>query len=122
MPLVNVKVIGRGLPRSKKHDMIQRITRHHGRDRRRKPSPVTWVVVDEVEERDWGIGGDSLTTAKVHALQGRGHRLTSSVTRVRLLGRPRHEGGRQPRGQKSWALLARVALSDRPVTRRELAH
>lgn len=43
------------------------------------------------------------------------------MTRVRLLGRPRHEGGRQPRGQKSWALLARVALSDRPVARRELA-
>jgi DNA-binding SARP family transcriptional activator len=47
-------------------------------------------------------------------------------TRVRLLGHPRIEGGtgqpgQPPRGQKSWALLARVALADRPLTRGELA-
>jgi hypothetical protein len=45
---------------------------------------------------------------------------------VRLLGPPRIEGGdgqprRPPRGQKSWALLARVALAQRPMTRGELA-
>lgn len=45
---------------------------------------------------------------------------------VRLLGHPRIEDGtgrpcRPPRGQKSWALLARVALADRPLTRGELA-
>ncbi|HEV3066660.1 MAG TPA: BTAD domain-containing putative transcriptional regulator, partial [Streptosporangiaceae bacterium] len=46
--------------------------------------------------------------------------------RVRLLGHPRVEDGtgppgRPPRGQKSWALLARVALAERPLTRSELA-
>jgi DNA-binding SARP family transcriptional activator len=46
--------------------------------------------------------------------------------RVRLLGHPRIEDGTghpcQPaRAQKSWALLARVALADRPLTRSELA-
>jgi tetratricopeptide (TPR) repeat protein len=46
--------------------------------------------------------------------------------RVWLLGRPRIDDGtgqprRQPRGQKSWALLARVALAERPLTRGELA-
>ena len=46
--------------------------------------------------------------------------------RVRLLGHPRIEGGsgqpcQPPRGQKSWALLARVALAERPLTRGELA-
>jgi DNA-binding SARP family transcriptional activator len=46
--------------------------------------------------------------------------------RVRLLGRPRiedaHGQPRQPpRGQKSWALLARVALAERPLTRGALA-
>ena len=45
--------------------------------------------------------------------------------RVRLLGPPRVEGGgppsRPPRGLKSWAVLARVALAERPVGRRELA-
>jgi DNA-binding SARP family transcriptional activator len=46
--------------------------------------------------------------------------------RVRLLGYPRFDDvagqSRQPpRGQKSWALLGRVALADRPMTRSELA-
>jgi DNA-binding SARP family transcriptional activator len=47
------------------------------------------------------------------------------VTRVRLLGPPRIERDGQPcprpRGQKSWAVLARVALADRPLSRAELA-
>jgi DNA-binding SARP family transcriptional activator len=46
--------------------------------------------------------------------------------RIRLLGPPRIEGeagqpGPVPRGQKSWAVLARIALADRPLTRSELA-
>ncbi len=45
---------------------------------------------------------------------------------MRLLGHPRVEDGtgqprQPPRGQKSWALLARVALAERPLTRGELA-
>jgi len=45
---------------------------------------------------------------------------------VRLLGHPRIEGGTRqpcqpPRGQKSWALLARLVLAERPLTRSELA-
>ena len=48
------------------------------------------------------------------------------TVRVRLLGRPSVEPhpGRPlhpPRGRKSWALLARIALADRPLTRGELA-
>jgi DNA-binding SARP family transcriptional activator len=42
--------------------------------------------------------------------------------RVRLLGPPHIEDSAgRPRGQKSWALLARVALADRPLSRGELA-
>jgi hypothetical protein len=46
--------------------------------------------------------------------------------RVRLLGHPRIEDGtgqpcQPPRGQKSWALLGRAALAERPLTRGELA-
>ena len=48
------------------------------------------------------------------------------TVRVRLLGPPRIETAagqptRAPRGQKSWALLARLALADRPMARSELA-
>jgi len=46
--------------------------------------------------------------------------------RVRLLGPPGVEDGtgqrrEPPRGQKAWALLGRVALAERPLTRSELA-
>jgi DNA-binding SARP family transcriptional activator len=45
--------------------------------------------------------------------------------RVRLLGRPgiEDEAGqpRHPRGHKSWALLARLGLAERPLSRAELA-
>jgi DNA-binding SARP family transcriptional activator len=47
------------------------------------------------------------------------------IRRVWLLGRPRIESGAQPcptpRGGKSWALLARIALAERAIERRELA-
>ena len=43
------------------------------------------------------------------------------TTVIRLLGRPRIERGDtrlpDPRGQKSWALLAALALARRPVSR-----
>ncbi len=29
---------------------------------------VTWVKLNEIEEGDWGIGGQTLTAADVHAL------------------------------------------------------
>ncbi len=46
--------------------------------------------------------------------------------RVRLLGRPRIEDEdgqprQPPRGQKTWALLARLAMAERPLSRSELA-
>ena len=31
--------------------------------------PVTWVLVEEAHSGDWGIAGNGLTTADVHALQ-----------------------------------------------------
>jgi len=46
------------------------------------------------------------------------------TARVWLLGRPRVEDAGQPRpvrGQKSWAVLTRIAMSERPIGRAELA-
>lgn len=46
------------------------------------------------------------------------------VVRLRLIGTPHIAGGdevRPIRGFQVWALLARVLLSERPLTRRELA-
>ncbi|WP_433086659.1 hypothetical protein ACQP1P_13800 [Dactylosporangium sp. CA-052675] len=43
------------------------------------------------------------------------------TVRIHLLGPPRVEGRPGFRGLKSWAILARIALGERPVTRAELA-
>ncbi len=49
----------------------------------------------------------------------------ADLLHVRLLGPPRIETSsgdeREVRGQKPWAVLARVLLADRPLTRREIA-
>lgn len=47
-----------------------------------------------------------------------------TTVRVRLIGPPCIEGGPGPvdrRGQKPWALLARLVMSERPLSRREIA-
>lgn len=71
MPLVNVKVIEGVFTPEQKHEMIQRITDTMVEIEGENLRQVTWVVVDEVKSGDWGVGGNSLTTADVHALQGR---------------------------------------------------
>jgi 4-oxalocrotonate tautomerase len=45
--------------------------------------PVTWVLVEEVRSGDWGIAGNGLTTADVHALQGQPAAANSAFPQVR---------------------------------------
>ena len=71
MPLVNVKLIEGVFTPEQKREMIQRVTDAMVEIEGEKLRPVTWVVVEEVKSGDWGIGGNGLTAADVHALQGR---------------------------------------------------
>ena len=71
MPLVNVKLIEGVFTPEQKPEMIQRVTDTMVEIEGENLRQVTWVVVEEVKSGDWGIGGNSLTTADVHALQGR---------------------------------------------------
>jgi len=70
MPLVTVKVIEDVFTPEQKHEMIRRITDAMVEIEGENLRPVTWVVVEEVHSGDWGIAGNGLTTADVHALQG----------------------------------------------------
>ena len=93
---------------------------------------ITWVVIEEVRSGDWGIGGNGSgappTCSRCRAAR-RCRSADEPRPRVHLLGRPEVEAlgdGRrqvdaQPRGRKSWAVLARIALAERPLLRRELA-
>jgi 4-oxalocrotonate tautomerase len=70
MPMVTVKVIEGVFTTEQKHEMIRRLTDTMVEIEGENLRPVTWVLVEEVRSGDWGIGGNGLTTADVHALQG----------------------------------------------------
>ena len=71
MPLVNVRLIEGVFTPEQKSEMIHQLTETMVRIEGENLRPVTWVIVEEVKSGDWGIGGNGLTTADVHALQGR---------------------------------------------------
>ena len=53
-----------------KREMIHQLTETMVEIEGENLRPVTWVIVEEVKSGDWGVGGNGLTTADVHALQG----------------------------------------------------
>jgi 4-oxalocrotonate tautomerase len=69
MPMVTVKVIEGVFTPEQKREMISKITDTMVEIEGENLRPVTWVLVEEVRSGDWGIGGNGLTTADVHALQ-----------------------------------------------------
>ena len=68
MPLVNVKVIKGVFDADQKREMIEKLTDTMVEIEGENMRGVTWVVIDEVNSGEWGIGGQPLTTEDVHAL------------------------------------------------------
>jgi 4-oxalocrotonate tautomerase len=68
LPFLNVKIIEGVFDDSQKREMIEKLTDTMVEIEGENMRSVTWVVIDEVKSGDWGIGGQSLTTADVHAL------------------------------------------------------
>ncbi len=68
MPLVNVKLIEGVFSAEQKREIITRLTDTMVEIEGENMRGVTWVVVEEVQSGDWGIGGQALTTADVKAL------------------------------------------------------
>jgi 4-oxalocrotonate tautomerase len=68
MPLIQVKVIEGVFTETQKREMVRKLTDAMVSIEGENMRPVTWVIVEEVNSGDWGIGGKSLTTADVKAL------------------------------------------------------
>jgi 4-oxalocrotonate tautomerase len=68
MPLIQVRVIKDVFTKEQKRQMISKLTDAMVSIEGENMRNVTWCVVEEVESGDWGIGGNALTTADVHAL------------------------------------------------------
>ena len=68
MPLLNVKLIEGVFTPKQKQDMIRKLTDTMVSIEGENLRSVTWVVVEEVQSGDWGVGGAALTTSDVKAL------------------------------------------------------
>ena len=72
MPFVNVKLIEGVFNDDQKAEMITKITEAMIDVEGEAMRPVTWVVLEEVNSGEWGIGGKGLTTQDVKDLQATG--------------------------------------------------
>jgi 4-oxalocrotonate tautomerase len=68
MPLIQVRVIKDVFSKEQKRQIIGKLTDAMVSIEGESMRGVTWCLVEEVESGDWGIGGNALTTADVHAL------------------------------------------------------
>jgi 4-oxalocrotonate tautomerase len=67
--MVTVKLIEGVFTAEQKQEMIRKITDTMVEIEGENLRPVTWVLVEEVHSGHWGVAGNGLTTADVHALQ-----------------------------------------------------
>ena len=68
MPFINVKLIEGVFDDSQKREIVEKLTDTMVSIEGENMRSVTWCVLEEVKSGDWGIGGQSLTTADVKAL------------------------------------------------------
>jgi 4-oxalocrotonate tautomerase len=68
MPLINVTLVEGVFDDSQKHEMIEKLTDAMVEIEGENMRSVTWVLIDELKSGDWGMGGNRITTADVHAL------------------------------------------------------
>ena len=68
MPLIQVRVIKDVFSKEQNRQMITKLTDAMVSVEGENMRNVTWCVIEEVESGDWGIGGNALSTADVHAL------------------------------------------------------
>jgi 4-oxalocrotonate tautomerase len=70
MPLVTVEVIKDVFSSDQKAQIIAKVTDAMVAIEGEALRPVTWVRVVEIEQGDWGIGGQTLRAADVLAMAG----------------------------------------------------
>ena len=69
MPFVNIKLIEGGLDSDERQELIKRVTDAVVSVYGEGVRSVTWVACEDVRSGEWGIGGQSITTADVKAIR-----------------------------------------------------
>lgn len=70
MPLVKINVIENVFTPEQRTKMIEKVTDAMVSIEGESMRAVTWVVIEDVKEGSWGIGGQGLTSEDVRRLQG----------------------------------------------------
>jgi 4-oxalocrotonate tautomerase len=65
MPLITVKVFEDELDAEQSKALIEKITSSVTEVTSEKLRDVTWVVIEEVKDGQWGVGGNALSLADV---------------------------------------------------------
>jgi len=60
MPFVNIRITNEGATKEQKEELIQGVTDLLANVLGKNPK-TTFVIIDEVETDNWGIGGESVT-------------------------------------------------------------
>jgi 4-oxalocrotonate tautomerase len=68
MPLLNVKIMEGVFTPPQKREMIRKLTDTMVAIEGEHMRPLTLVVIEEIKSGDWGMGGNSYSTADVKAL------------------------------------------------------
>jgi 4-oxalocrotonate tautomerase len=68
MPLIQVKLIEEVFTPAQKKEIITKLTDAMVAIEGENLRPVTWVVIEEVQSGEWGIGGQPMTTDAVRGL------------------------------------------------------
>ena len=68
MPLVTIDLIKDVFSPTQKADIIKKVTETMVAIEGEALRSVTWVRIKEIEQGDWGIGGQLLTAADVQAM------------------------------------------------------
>jgi len=66
MPFVNIRITNEGATAEQKQQLIQGVTELLA-DVLGKNPKTTFVIIDEVETDNWGIGGESVTTLRANS-------------------------------------------------------
>ena len=69
MPMVRINVIENVFTNEQKREMIAKVTDAMVAIEGEAMRSVTWVIIDEIREGDWGIGGQGLSSSDVHKIQ-----------------------------------------------------
>ena len=70
MPLITVKLIQDVYTPEQKVQIIEKLTDAMVAIEGENLRKLTFVLIEEVKQGDWGVGGKTLTASDVHRLQG----------------------------------------------------